>query len=68
VHTKFCREISREKNYLEDLRVNGNRKDLREIGSEVVEWIHLALDRNQWRDVINMAINFGFHKSEEFLN
>jgi hypothetical protein len=25
------------------------RMDLREIGREGVDWIHLAQDRNQWR-------------------
>jgi hypothetical protein len=25
------------------------RMDLREIGWEIVDWMHLAQDRNQWR-------------------
>jgi hypothetical protein len=25
------------------------KMDLREIGTEVVDWIHLAQDRDQWR-------------------
>jgi hypothetical protein len=32
------------------------RMDLREIGWEVVDWIHLA-DRCQWRVVVNTAKN-----------
>jgi hypothetical protein len=27
----------------------GNKKDLREIGWDGVEWIHLAQDRDRWR-------------------
>jgi len=29
------------------------RMDLREIRWEVVEWIHLAQDRDQWRALVN---------------
>jgi hypothetical protein len=39
-------------------RWQGNiRIDLREIGWEVVDWIHLAEDRDQWRTVVNTAMN-----------
>jgi hypothetical protein len=31
--------------------------DLREIGREDVDWIHLAQDRNQWRAVVNTVMN-----------
>jgi hypothetical protein len=27
-----------------------------------MEWIHLAQDRDQWRDLMNTAMNFRFHK------
>jgi hypothetical protein len=30
---------------------------LREIGWGVMEWSHLAQDRDQWRTQINMAMN-----------
>jgi hypothetical protein len=33
------------------------RTDLREIGWEGVDWIHLAQDRDQWRTVGNMVMN-----------
>jgi hypothetical protein len=36
--------------------------DLREIGWEVVDWIHLAQDRDQWWAVVNKVRIFGFHK------
>jgi hypothetical protein len=31
--------------------------DLREIGWEGVNWMHLAEDRNQWRAPMNRVIN-----------
>jgi hypothetical protein len=31
--------------------------DLREIGWEGVEWIHLAQDRDRWRAVVNAVMN-----------
>jgi hypothetical protein len=42
-----------------DLCVDGRiiRMDRREIGLEVVDWIHLAEDRDQWRVVVNTAMN-----------
>jgi len=33
------------------------RWDLREIGWEVADWIHLAQDRHQWRAVVNTVMN-----------
>jgi hypothetical protein len=33
------------------------RMDLREIGWEDVNWIHLAQDRDQWRAVVNTVMN-----------
>jgi hypothetical protein len=36
---------------------NNVRKDLREIGWEGVDWMHLAQDRGQWWAVVNTAIN-----------
>jgi hypothetical protein len=32
--------------------------DVREIGWECVEWIHLAQDKNQWLAVVKTVINF----------
>jgi len=31
--------------------------DLREIGWEGVDWIHLAQDRDQWQDLVNTVMN-----------
>jgi hypothetical protein len=33
------------------------RLDLKEIGREDVDWIHLDQDRDQWRDVVNTVMN-----------
>jgi hypothetical protein len=43
--------------------------DLREIGWDGMDWIELAQDRDQWRALVNTAMNFGFLKiAENFLN
>jgi len=33
------------------------RMNLREIGWEGVDWIHLAQDREQWQALVNMVMN-----------
>jgi len=33
------------------------RNNLREVGFEGVDWIHLALDMDQWQALVNMIIN-----------
>jgi hypothetical protein len=33
------------------------RKDLREIGWEDVDWMHVAQDRNQWQVLMNTVMN-----------
>jgi hypothetical protein len=46
------------RDYLEELNVDGNiRMGLREKGWEVVDWIHLAQDRDQWWALVNTVIN-----------
>jgi len=37
---------------------DNNRTDLREIWWEDVDWIHMAQDRDQWRDLVNTAMKF----------
>jgi hypothetical protein len=34
--------------------------NLREIGWEAEEWVHLAQDRDQWRAVVNTVMNLRF--------
>jgi hypothetical protein len=36
---------------------NDIRMDLREIGWEAVDWIHLAQDRDQWRALVSTVMN-----------
>jgi len=31
--------------------------DLREVGWEIVDWIHVAQDRDQWRAHVNTVMN-----------
>jgi hypothetical protein len=33
------------------------RTDLRKIGWEGVDWMHLAQDRDQWWDIVNTVTN-----------
>jgi hypothetical protein len=32
--------------------------DIREIGWSDMDWIELAQDKNQWRDLMNTVMNF----------
>jgi hypothetical protein len=38
--------------------VDNVKMDLKEIGWGGVEWIDLAEDRDQWKGVVNMVMNF----------
>jgi len=43
--------------------------DLREIGCESVDWMHLTQDRDQWWAVVNMVMNLQCSiKGREFLD
>jgi hypothetical protein len=37
--------------------VDDIKMDLREIGWDVVEWIEVAQDRDQWRALVNTVMN-----------
>jgi hypothetical protein len=37
--------------------VDNFKIDLREIGWDGVDWVALALDRDQWRTLVNAAMN-----------
>jgi hypothetical protein len=39
---------------------DNTRMYLREIGWEIVDWIHLAQDRDKWEAVVNMIMNLKF--------
>jgi hypothetical protein len=36
------------------------KMELKVIGYDDVDWIHLAQDRDQWQTLVNMSINFHF--------
>jgi hypothetical protein len=38
--------------------VDNIKMDLREIGGDVMHWIDLAQDRDQWKALVNTVINF----------
>jgi len=38
------------------------RRDLREIGWEGVDWIHMAQDRDWWQAPVNMVMNLQIPK------
>jgi hypothetical protein len=42
--------------------VDNIEMDLREIGWDGTDWIDLPEDRDQWKVLVNMVMNFGFHK------
>jgi hypothetical protein len=44
------------------------KRILKEIWREGVDWIHSAEDMNQQGAVVNMVMNFGFHKMLGFLS
>jgi hypothetical protein len=48
---------------------NNIEMDLREMVLEVVDWIHLAQDRERWWTLVNTVMNLlGSIKGEEFLD
>jgi hypothetical protein len=44
------------------------RMDLREIGWDIVDWIHLAYNRGQWQALVNRVMNLHFPYNVNFLN
>jgi hypothetical protein len=40
--------------------VDNIKMDLREIGWDVIDWIDLTQDRDQWRALVNTVMNFRF--------
>jgi hypothetical protein len=42
--------------------VDNMKMNLREIGWDGMVWIDLTQDRDQWRALVNTAMNLRFHK------
>jgi hypothetical protein len=64
MHRKFLSVNLKERDRSEDLGVDG-----RKIGWETVECMHLALDRDQWRALVNTVNEpSGSIKGGEFLD
>jgi hypothetical protein len=60
MHTKFRLEKSEGKRPLGRPRrrwEDNIKMDLREIGLEIVDWIHLSQGRDQWRALINTVMS-----------
>jgi hypothetical protein len=51
MHIGYWWESQKERDHKED-------QDLREIGWNIVDWIDLAQDRDHWRALVNMVMNF----------
>lgn len=45
-----------------------SRIDLKQIGCESLDWIQMAQDRVKWRNLVNTAMAFLFHKTWDFLD
>jgi hypothetical protein len=58
MHTILRLENLKGRDHMEDLGVDGRiTLYLREIGLKGVNWIHLAQDRDQCRDLVNIVMN-----------
>jgi hypothetical protein len=52
------------KYHLKDQGIDGIKMDLREIGWEGMEWMHLNQDKNCWPAFVNAVMKFGFWHHE----
>jgi 23S rRNA A1618 N6-methylase RlmF len=58
MHIKFWLENLKGRELVRPRRRwNGIRMDLREIGWEGVDWMHVAQDRKQWRGVTKTVLD-----------
>lgn len=39
------------------LRRSSHKVDITDIGFGVMDWIHVAKDRDDWKDLVNMVMN-----------
>jgi len=59
MYAKFWLENLKERGHSEDKhrREDNIGIDLRKIGWEVVDWMHVAQDKDHWWAVLNMVMN-----------
>jgi hypothetical protein len=58
----LVRKLKR-RDHLEDIGVDGRiilEWVLEKYGVKIVDWMHLAQDKDQWRALVNTVINFWF--------
>jgi hypothetical protein len=57
VYKKLWSVNVKERDYSEELGVDGIRIDLKELGWEEVDWMHMAQDRDHWQAPLNTVMN-----------
>jgi hypothetical protein len=55
--TEFWSENQKGRDESEDLDDDNIKLDLREVGWEDVDWMHLDQDTGQWRGLVNTVMN-----------
>jgi len=61
MHTKFWSKNLKESDHSEDLGTDWEdniRMDLKEVGWEGVDWIHLAQKRGEWWALVYLVMDF----------
>jgi hypothetical protein len=57
MHTQFWKECLKGRDHLDDLGTD-RRMNLKETGSEGMDWTHLVSNRNKWQILVNMLMTF----------
>jgi hypothetical protein len=60
MHTRYLRKSQKERYQWENQDIGDRiilKLILEEIGWDSVDWIDMAQDRDQWRDLVNTALN-----------
>jgi hypothetical protein len=57
MHTKFCLESLKRRDHLEYIGIDGRTILSWILRKLVMDWIHLAQDRDQWWAVVNTVMN-----------
>jgi hypothetical protein len=61
MHIGYCWKSQKERDHWEDQAkrtwVDNIKIDLREVERNSIDWTYLAQHREQWRDLVNTAMN-----------